>query len=63
MGLREALRRGHNYIGTDHLLLAVLADDGSVGSQVLLGLGVSEANTNQWLVTALAETVASMANG
>ncbi len=63
VGLREALRRGHNYIGTDHLLLAVLADDGSVGSQVLLGLGVSEANTNQWLVTALAETVASMANG
>jgi len=55
MAFREALRRGHNYIGTEHLLLGVLADDGSVGSQVLLGLGVTEAATNDRITAALAE--------
>ena len=39
---REALRLGHNYIGTEHILLALLEeapDDGVLGS---LGLGKSE---------------------
>ncbi len=43
---REALRFGHNYIGTEHMLLALLEQEQGVG--VLSGLGitkqVSEAN-------------------
>lgn len=30
--LREALRFGHNYVGTEHVLLALLDDDGPAGS-------------------------------
>lgn len=33
--LREALGRGHNYIGTEHILLAVLRDPGQVGESFL----------------------------
>jgi hypothetical protein len=38
---REALRMGHNYIGTEHLLLAVLEIEDGTG--VLAGLGVDKA--------------------
>ena len=37
----ESRRLDHNYIGTEHLLLGVLAEDESVGARVLTGLGVS----------------------
>jgi hypothetical protein len=35
LALREALALGHNYIGTEHLLLAVARVDDGVGAQVL----------------------------
>ena len=38
---REALRMGHNYIGTEHILLALLELEGGTGS--LTGLGVNKA--------------------
>jgi hypothetical protein len=38
--LAEALRLGHNYIGTEHMVLALLRDDRSVGGRVLATLGV-----------------------
>jgi hypothetical protein len=34
-----ALQLGHNYIGTEHILLGLLADEGSVAAKVLQGLG------------------------
>jgi bifunctional DNase/RNase len=36
----EALRLNHNYIGTEHLLLALVSDQESTSAQVLQGLGV-----------------------
>ena len=39
--LREALQLGHNYIGTEHLLLGLLREGEGVGGQVLIALGVS----------------------
>jgi ATP-dependent Clp protease ATP-binding subunit ClpC len=36
----EAARLNHNYIGTEHQLLALLGDKESVGARVLNGLGV-----------------------
>jgi ATP-dependent Clp protease ATP-binding subunit ClpA len=52
---REALRLGHNYIGTEHILLALLELED--GSGVLTGLGIDKtaAETN---ITA---TVAALA--
>jgi ATP-dependent Clp protease ATP-binding subunit ClpA len=40
MSLREALQLGHNYIGTEHLLLGLLREREGVGAQVLVGAGV-----------------------
>ena len=40
LALREALSLGHNYIGTEHFLLAVARENDGVAAQVLLSLGV-----------------------
>lgn len=36
----EAMRLGHNYIGTEHLLLGMVQDKNSLATKVLLSLGV-----------------------
>jgi ClpA/ClpB-like protein len=59
VAVREALRRGHNYIGTEHLLLAVLADTDSVGSRVLTSLGIHPEETSQRIDQLLAELTAA----
>jgi ATP-dependent Clp protease ATP-binding subunit ClpA len=40
---REALRLGHNYIGTEHILLALLELED--GSGILTGLGLDKTTT------------------
>jgi hypothetical protein len=49
---REALRLGHDYIGTEHLLLALLELEDAGG--VLTGLGVDRARAEQDVAAALA---------
>ena len=39
LSLREAVQLGHNYIGTEHLLLGVIRQDDSIAAEVLLALG------------------------
>ena len=39
LSLREALQLGHNYIGTEHILLGVIREGEGVGAQVLRKLG------------------------
>ena len=39
LSLREALTLGHNYIGTEHILLGLIREGEGVGAQVLLNLG------------------------
>jgi ATP-dependent Clp protease ATP-binding subunit ClpA len=46
--LSTALRMGHNYIGTEHLLLGILAADGGDGPG-LAGLGLTAAQAEQAL--------------
>lgn len=48
---REALRLGHNYIGTEHLLLAMLEFE--AGDGVLGGLGVDKKRVEEWVVALL----------
>lgn len=50
---REALRLGHNYIGTEHILLALLEEEG--GDGVLTGLGLEKARVEAGVAGALAE--------
>ena len=46
--LREALRFGHNYIGTEHVLLAVLGDD-TPSAALLRSFGVDREQAEAWL--------------
>ncbi|RYJ31979.1 ATP-dependent Clp protease ATP-binding subunit ClpA [Streptomyces sp. L-9-10] len=48
---REALRLGHNYIGTEHLLLALLEQEDGKG--VLSGLGIDKTRTEEHVSAAL----------
>ncbi|MEU8680269.1 Clp protease N-terminal domain-containing protein [Streptomyces sp. NPDC048611] len=50
---REALRLGHNYVGTEHLLLALLEQENGEG--VLSGLGLDKTNTEEQVSAALTE--------
>jgi hypothetical protein len=49
---REALRLGHNYVGTEHILLALLELEDGTG--VLAGLGVDKAAAEAKIVGTLA---------
>ncbi|MFJ7237606.1 Clp protease N-terminal domain-containing protein [Streptomyces olivaceus] len=52
---REALRLGHNYIGTEHLLLALLEHEHGEG--VLSGLGLDKEAAERYVTEALAQFV------
>ncbi|MET8814206.1 Clp protease N-terminal domain-containing protein [Streptomyces sp. NPDC004549] len=49
---REALRLGHNYIGTEHILLALLEHENGEG--VLSGLGITKDASEQYVNRVLA---------
>jgi len=49
---REALRLGHNYVGTEHLLLAMLEFENGEG--ILSGLGLTKEPVEAWVVETLA---------
>jgi hypothetical protein len=53
LALREALHLGHNYIGTEHLLLGVLRNDDDRTGPLLADLGIERDATAQWLVAEL----------
>ncbi|WP_207394132.1 Clp protease N-terminal domain-containing protein [Actinomadura formosensis] len=49
LSVREAQRLGHDYVGTEHILLGVLAEQHGVGAQVLRRLGVDQRGVEEWL--------------
>jgi hypothetical protein len=53
--VREALRLGHNYVGTEHILLALLEAREEPGAQILTNLGVSKDGVEAWTLNALGE--------
>ena len=59
--VRESLRLGHNYVGTEHLLLGLLEARDEPGAQVLIGLGVSKPDVEAWTLRALDELMAARA--
>ncbi|MDT3396980.1 Clp protease N-terminal domain-containing protein [Streptomyces sp. B1866] len=52
---REALRLGHNYIGTEHILLALLESEDGTG--VLAGLGIDKTAVEDYVNGVLAAIV------
>jgi hypothetical protein len=55
LSVREALRLGHNYVGTEHLLLGLLEARDEPSARVLTALGISKADAEAWTLQALAE--------
>jgi ATP-dependent Clp protease ATP-binding subunit ClpC len=53
LALRESLRLGHNYIGTEHMLLAVGRENSGVAMRILWDLGVGEENLREAVLGAL----------
>jgi ATP-dependent Clp protease ATP-binding subunit ClpC len=53
LSLREALQLGHNYIGTEHILLGLIHEGDGVAAQVLVGLGVELDHTRQLVIQIL----------
>jgi ATP-dependent Clp protease ATP-binding subunit ClpC len=53
MAALEAMNMGHKYIGTEHLLMAILHDGDSVGVRALLSLGVNINKINRDMIEAL----------
>jgi hypothetical protein len=51
--LSVALELGHNYIGTEHLLLGLYGDNGGLAAQILLDLGADEATIRAAIVELL----------
>lgn len=53
LSLREALQLGHNYIGTEHMLLGVVREGEGVAAQVLVSLGADLSRVRQQVIQLL----------
>ncbi len=53
MSLREALQLGHNYIGTEHILLGLIREGEGVAAQVLVKLGADLSRVRQQVIQLL----------
>jgi ATP-dependent Clp protease ATP-binding subunit ClpA len=58
LAVRKALMLGHNYIGTEHLLLGLLEEQEGIGGRTLTGLGVTSQRAEDWLVPELERLLA-----
>jgi ATP-dependent Clp protease ATP-binding subunit ClpC len=54
LSLREALQLGHNYIGTEHILLGLIREGDGVAAQVLQKLGADLNRVRQQVIQLLA---------
>lgn len=53
LSLREALQLGHNYIGTEHILLGLIREGDGVAAQVLTKLGADLGRVRQQVIQLL----------
>ncbi len=53
LSLREALQLGHNYIGTEHILLGLVREGEGVAAQVLVKLGADLSRVRQQVIQLL----------
>ncbi len=59
LSLREALQLGHNYIGTEHLLLGLIREGEGVAAQVLRTLGADLNRVRQAVIQLLSGSTTS----
>ena len=63
LSLEEARQLGHNYIGTEHLLLGLIREGEGVAARVLENLGVDLAKVRTQVIRMLGETAEVTATG
>lgn len=61
--LREALQLGHNYIGTEHLLLGITRQGEGAAVDVLQSLGADLAHVRAEIITLISNHQASATDG
>ncbi|MBP7795776.1 MAG: ATP-dependent Clp protease ATP-binding subunit [Elusimicrobiales bacterium] len=54
--VEEAQRLGHNYIGSEHIILALVKDEEGIGARILGHMGVKYQNLRQEILKLLGET-------
>jgi Clp amino terminal domain, pathogenicity island component len=62
-GFHAALELGHNYIGTEHILLGLLADTKGAGATILGALGITEQRAREWVTQAIDDVIDARAAG
>jgi ATP-dependent Clp protease ATP-binding subunit ClpC len=63
LSLREALQLGHNYIGTEHILLGLIREGEGVAAQVLQKLGADPNRVRQTVIQLLGPATAEAVGG
>jgi ATP-dependent Clp protease ATP-binding subunit ClpC len=63
LSLREALQLGHNYIGTEHILLGLIREGEGVAAQVLMKLGADLSRVRQQVIQLLSGYQSGSAGG
>jgi ATP-dependent Clp protease ATP-binding subunit ClpA len=61
LSLREATQLGHNYIGTEHILLGLIREGEGVAAQVLVKLGADLSSVRQQVIQVLSSYVGGKA--
>jgi hypothetical protein len=55
LAVREALRLEHNFVGTEHVLLGLIAEADGIGPKVLTGLGLNTDELERWILAKFSE--------
>ena len=63
LSYRESLHLGHNYIGTEHLLLGLLSEGEGVAAQVLVSLGAGLEETREKVLVLLGAPMGAPSTG
>ena len=63
LSLREALQLGHNYIGTEHILLGLIREGEGVAAQVLVKLGADLSRVRQQVIQLLSGYAGAQGGG
>ncbi|MEU8403715.1 Clp protease N-terminal domain-containing protein, partial [Nonomuraea sp. NPDC048892] len=53
LSIREAVQLGHDYIGTEHILLGLIAEGQGVATQVLINLEADPGRIRTWILRSL----------
>jgi hypothetical protein len=60
LSLREALQLGHNYIGTEHILLGLIREGNGLAAQFIVGIGVPPSRLRAQVIRLLRDMPAPM---